>query len=394
VSVITPKEIARRTEKVYRKYLKLWLNGEDEGFFPYHMPADLKIDRTNPSSSQTAIELLREKSLRGRSKEQRGWGYTLKLERLETPLLGYSDVPSEIWIDTLDDLLRLSQRQVEFARTRQVVNRVRAEFPELEDWLRAKAAILAIYEPHLDRLVAVAKYLVAHPRPGCYFQQLPLAVDTTFSVEHRAVLTQWLNVLLPAESIETSATDFSVRFGLLKPKVYRGVFLLDDTLLGELGFPFAEFGLPLTSLKQMVANDVTVIIYENQKSFVSLPRLPRSIGVCGEGASAADLATVPFIQQNRVLYWGDVDAAGLAILSQLRARLPHVESVLMNLDAFNHFLGKPRSGKGHKPTNVKHLTQEEQAAFDYCCKHNVCLEQERILQDQVCAAFAEKFAGE
>jgi hypothetical protein len=33
-----------------------------------------------------------------------------------------------------------------------------------------------------------------------------------------------------------------------------------------------------------------------------------------------------------VVYWGDIDSHGLAILSGVRATVPHVRSVLMDLD--------------------------------------------------------------
>lgn len=386
--MITPNVIADRTRNIYRKYLKLWLEGTETGFFPHRVSADLRIDRNNPQLNLPAIERLREKS-----KEQRGWGYTLVFKRLESPVLGHNDVPSEIRIDTLDDLLRLSKRKPQFGRTERVVQRLRKELPGLESWMRQKLNTLEACEPHLDGLIAVTKYLLENPRPGCFAQQLPVPVDTKFIGRHRVILAQWLNELLPSVWIDLEASDFSARFGLRKASTFRGVLLLDDSLTEELNWPFDFCMAPCSSLAKLVVNDVTVVIYENQKSYVSLPKLPRSIGVCGEGAAAHELASVPFIQQNRVLYWGDVDAAGLAILSQLRARLPQVESVLMHLGVVNNFQGKLRSGKGFQPKKVHHLTAEEQEAFDYCCKYNVSLEQERILQDQVHAAFAEKFAA-
>lgn len=385
--MITPDAIANRTKKIYRKFLKQWLGGTEGDFFPYRVNADLKLDRNNPQLNLPAIERLREKS-----KEQRGWGYTLVFKRLESPVLGHNDVPSEVRIDTLDDLLRLSKSKPHFGKTERVVQRLREELPGLESWMRQRVTTLEACEPQLDGLIAVARYLIDHPRPGCFAQQLPVPVDTKFVGRHRVILTQWLNELLPSVWIDLEATDFPARFGLRKSSTFRGVLLLDDSLTEELGWPFDLCAVPCTSLAKVVASNVTVVIYENQKSYVSLPKLPRSIGVCGEGAAAYELASVPFIQQNRVLYWGDIDAAGLAILSQLRARLPQVGSVLMNLEVVHNFVGKLRSGQGFQPKNVHHLTAEEQASFDYCCKHNVSLEQERILQDQVHAAFAEKFA--
>lgn len=53
----------------------------------------------------------------------------------------------------------------------------------------------------------------------------------------------------------------------------------------------------------------------------------------GAGYSARRWATLPWLADLPIWYWGDLDADGFAILSAVRSHLPQVRSVLMDEDA-------------------------------------------------------------
>lgn len=76
----------------------------------------------------------------------------------------------------------------------------------------------------------------------------------------------------------------------------------------------------------------TVVILENKDTAVYFPPVPGGIAVEGEGTKAAGiLPLLPWIRQCRdVIYWGDIDAAGLSIVNDLRQAGVNVETMLMD----------------------------------------------------------------
>jgi hypothetical protein len=87
------------------------------------------------------------------------------------------------------------------------------------------------------------------------------------------------------------------------------------------------------------------------------------------------------------LYWGDIDVEGFVILSRLRNLFPHVESVLMDMDAIRQHENILVEGSGAMIAAPTNLTAAEVEAFDYCLNGNRRLEQERISQPYVDRAF-------
>jgi hypothetical protein len=100
----------------------------------------------------------------------------------------------------------------------------------------------------------------------------------------------------------------------------------------------------------------------------------------------------------RVVYWGDLDRAGLAILARARAAVPALEAVLMDSDtlarhrwlAVTDPTSTPRPGPG--------LTSEEQTTYAALVSSDridrvpgpLRLEQERLPADAVIAVLSER----
>ncbi|WP_430408094.1 Wadjet anti-phage system protein JetD domain-containing protein [Glutamicibacter halophytocola] len=95
-----------------------------------------------------------------------------------------------------------------------------------------------------------------------------------------------------------------------------------------------------------------------------------------------DCPAARWVKECKVVYWGDLDSHGFAILNQLRSHHQHVLSVLMDrdtLDAYREFWGredKPSTGR------LEHLSDEESSLYDALTStteyRNVRLEQEQI----------------
>ena len=125
------QSLSYESRPILRIQLGQWIAGEDGSFFPYRVPANLKLNSSNPTASITAIENLMKKS-----KESRGWGYSVHRSETRSRDFGKNLMPESIWIESLEDLLRLAEAKTQFEMTREVAQRVRHEFPSLDDWVK------------------------------------------------------------------------------------------------------------------------------------------------------------------------------------------------------------------------------------------------------------------
>jgi hypothetical protein len=182
----------------------------------------------------------------------------------------------------------------------------------------------------LDGLIEVTKFFLSHPWPDCYARQIPVSVDTKFVERHQSVLCEWLDELLPASAIQTDETKFPLRFGLRDRQPHITFRVLDPELQAELRLPFDEFSVPLRYLATLPVRNATVIIVENQLNLLTLPLVRRGIALRGEGDAVTRLAKLNWLNDNRAVYWGDIDIEGFEILSSFRRFIPDIRSLLMD----------------------------------------------------------------
>lgn len=125
-----------------------------------------------------------------------------------------------------------------------------------------------------------------------------------------------------------------------------------------------------------------VLAVENRDSRLWFPPVSNTIVVEGGGkAAAALLANVPWIRAaDHVVYWGDIDADGYAILDQFRATLAEpapdgtsakpVTSVLMEATDLHqyaqHGVNHDKTGRpiNPSPATLPHLTEAETTAYN------------------------------
>jgi len=374
--MITPSEITGKAANAYeKKFLPLWICSDESEFFPLQIRANLSLDANDISSTIQAVETLRENS--GQS---RGWGYTVHWEEVRLRDFGRNLKPARVTIDTLDDLLRLAGAGKSFQETRSVVKRLRSELPDLEAWIVSHVRTLGKLHESVDGLIAVSRFFMRNPWPDCYARQIPVPVDTKFVERHESTLRQWLRLLLPGSAIDVSESQFASQFGLRDKQTHRGLRVLAGSLLAELSLPFAELSLPLRTLATLPVRDATVIVVENRLNLFTLPSLHRALAIEGEGKAVTRLRKLEWLHHNRLLYWGDIDVDGFEILSSLRSLFPHVESVLMDEKTLQTHSNEQNSGNDRSPSTPSNLKPHEAAAFQLCARHNIRLEQEKVLQ--------------
>lgn len=335
--------------------------------------------------------------------------YRLVLREFRHRVLGSNAVPDEVWLDTLDDALALIGKQKEARRFASLVQLTCVQHPVLLPWLEKRPLSALALVDAWPRLLAVVSWLLAHPRPGIYLRQVDLpGVDSKFIEAHRGVLVELLDLTLPPEVIDASATgasQFCRRYGFRDKPLRIRFRLLDAALAGSANglLPAdAEHDITLTQadfarLKLPVSR---VFFTENEVNFLAFPPLPNSLVIFGAGYGFEGLAGVHWLHGCSLYYWGDIDTHGFAILDQLRARLPQVQSVLM--DRATLMAHQSQWGEEPQPLlrDLLRLDAAEAALFDDLRAHHlrpsrsgtsagVRLEQERIGFEWVKIALAE-----
>ena len=226
-------------------------------------------------------------------------------------------------------------------------------------------------------LLLVVAWLAEHPASGWRIRQLPIrGIDTKWLERHRSVV----------ESLH-AAVSGRLSLGLLDaPNLVRVRFL--DPLLRPGGL--CDVIAPVDELAALDVAPSVVFVFENLETMFAMPELPGAVVVHGGGYAAPSLGAIPWIQAGRVVYWGDLDSDGFAILHALRSGCENVTSVLMDEETLlayrDLWVPEPKAAAGTYST----LTAGEQRVLERIrSEGNVRLEQERIAWEVALARLVE-----
>lgn len=316
---------------------------------------------------------------------QTGTGYTLITREINHRQLGRQRVPAAARFDHADDALRVIGRLTDARRFDQLAAATLAALPELRDWIGSHPLTLVDQADGWERILTILHWFRAHPRPGLYLRQLDIpGVDTKFIEARKALLTELLDLVLPASSVQREATgarQFDQRYGLLgKPTMLR--FRLLDRALFISGLH--DMTVPLDQFAALAPLATRVFVTENEINMLAMPPLPGAMVIFGGGYAIDRLREIAWLRAGDLIYWGDIDTHGFAILDRLRASMPHTRSILMDeatLQAHRPLWGTEPADKRYGG-NLTRLDAAEQALFralrDNVHGQHVRMEQERI----------------
>lgn len=308
--------------------------------------------------------------------------YRLVMREFRHRVLGDCVVPDEVWIDTLDDAWALVGRQKDAKRFNQVVQLTRQLQPSLLAWLQKRPLQALALADAWPRLLAVVAWLQANPRPGIYLRQVDLpGVDSKFIEAHRGVLAELFDLAVPADAIEpkaAGASQFCRRYGFADKPLRVRLRLLDDQA--------AQFGQDITvtqsAFEALHWPVRRVFITENEVNFLAFPAVADSMVIFGAGYGFDALAGAQWLHTRGMHYWGDIDTHGFAILDQLRAQFPHVQSLLMDEATLQahaaQWVGEPQPVLRDLPRLLPDEASVFDALRDNRLGQRVRLEQERI----------------
>lgn len=366
-----PDAILERLGVAWRRNWTAWLGGE--GRWPLAVPLD-------PPTEDVARRHWAHFQAWIKAWSTPAWDALTLTESRTWPSLGSQELPVRVAIpdpETLARLLGPAFLKIWAVGSQRWRERV-AAWPGLEEPLRGIAGWLAdLEEPDYRRFVAAFDWLAGHSDSGLYVRQLPIAgLDSKWIERHSGPLAKLLAARLgrPAGTLAQVA-------GLVVDPPRRRIRLLDPNLRAAVG-GLSDIQLRLDELATLELPARVALVIENQQTALACTDLPGTVLLMGGGFSVAELGSVPWLQSIPLVYWGDIDTAGFAILAALRARHPQAVSCLMDEATLLSHQGLWSHETVTTAANVAQLTSAEADLLQRLIRGEwgpgVRLEQERL----------------
>lgn len=369
---------------------KLWQSGTllQEAVQPGDLFPKRLIFKT-PTGRSLTDQL--ESVLRWLEQTRRLSGFRVEYKTIRHRVLGEQRLPSEVWLDRLDQAVDLIDQADSLMTFKEQYQLTQQRLPALLPWLYQQPIKALSYAEQWPRLLNFVQWRLDHPSPAIYLRQVSLpGIDSKFIEQHRSVLAVLLDQVLPPEQIRTPFTgirQFAHRYGFRdKPDYIRFRWLDTDLALqpsvdGDMRLTAADFNR-VGQQPGFSSQIRRVFITENEINFLTFPAQPHAMLIFGAGYGFSALDQISWLNELDIVYWGDIDSHGFAILNQLRSHLPRVKSMLMDhqtLMDHRAFWGK-ESKPEHKalPCLNNHEQQLYQDLIQHRYQKALRLEQEQI----------------
>ena len=183
--------------------------------------------------------------------------------------------------------------------------------------------------------------------------------------------------IIIATHINVDEKRFESRFNLKYDEPLVRFRILDLAISQQLFGGIDDFSIPIYEFQYLSLPIHNVYVVENKINMLTFPIMKDSIVIWGHGFGVDIMKDVEWLKTKKIYYWGDLDAQGFQILSEIRTHFKQVESFLMDQDTFNKYF---ENDKGTKSNVVKelYLTHEENELYKYLKEKNWRLEQEKI----------------
>ena len=375
----TPAELKAQVQKLWDRGLILSAMIGGEELFPRRLTLKGPDSKELSNSFQEVRDWIAR--LSNATKQ-----YRIVWRNVNHRILGANELPTEIWIDSLDEALNLIGKRRDIQQFAAMVKLTRDWQPALLPWLEKRPLRALELAEDWPRILSIVAWRFKHPRPGIYLRQVDLpGVHSKFIEGHRGVLGELFDLVLPPEEIDATATGTTgfcrrygfqdkplrVRFRILDSKLALMPTEIDQdiTLTQE---TFARLELPVTK----------VFITENEINFLAFPDVPEAMVIFGAGYGFENLASVEWMRDRIIHYWGDIDTHGFAILNQLRAFFPHAASLLMDPETLMEHQALWGVEPSPETGALTRLTAEESSLYGQLGRNelgsHIRLEQEKI----------------
>ncbi len=376
------------SKDIKKKMLRLWDSGrwpsaslKQEILFPFSIP----LAHPNGTELSQKFDQAREwiRDLEASSKPNRGSGYELVVTEINHRQIGKNQLPTSVTFADESEALAYIGKTQDADILRLLAALTSEKIPELFSWVAAKPIRLLEQVEKWERILEVLLWMRAHPRPNIYLRQMDIVgVDTKFIDSCKGLLAELLSVLAESSDPETpsfEARSFEERFGFLsKPTLVR--FRILDPRLHVQGL--SDISAPVAEVASLSLPIRRVFITENDVNGLAFPCLPDSVVFFGLGYGVDTLAAIPWLRQVNVIYWGDIDTHGFAILDRLRSALPHCQSIFMDRETLMRHRDLWTLEASPTKASLTRLTPAENAVYEDLksdtLQKGLRLEQERI----------------
>lgn len=393
--MITPERIRVRALQWWTNssFLRAYMDGE--AFFP----KSILFGKVGGSETAQNFAAISEgiKLLKENAKEQRGFGYCVDFTEIKTLKLGRQLFPSRIYFEHKADYLKFIKKDKEFAVFVALEKLIRSNLPDLQRWVYQHPLKVIQQGDNWPDLLKVCQFFLLNNKPNCYIRELPIAVHTKFIEKNKLIIYDLLNYLLPPEAVQAEFSglgnfNFEKRFNLRYDESLIRFRILDPALyingLSDISVLPSEF-------KSLDFSCNKVFITENKMNCLTFPAVPNAIVIFGTGYGIKKLKSAHWLHEKEIHYWGDIDAHGFEILSQLRSYFPQTLSFLMERHTFHQFYPYACTETYSSSKNLLHLNGEEQNMYQFLTDtHDKNrLEQEKIDQPYVNEALEKILAS-
>jgi hypothetical protein len=368
--MLSPEQIVAVARRKYPAYLRSLVTGQDI------FPLEIRFGRPSPSADWELLQ--REIGALAESHHR----FTVTWSEKSTRRWGVQRFPMRVCYEDADSFLADLGKGWEAKQVGRQIEVTRERCPSLVPWLAENAHKLAKHHEAWESLLRVCLYFQKNPAPNVFARQLPIEVPTKFIENNRAIIDELLRFLIPEASV-LEAESFEERWHLKSEDSQIRFRLLDEDLKSEIGFPFVEATIPATALGDLRIEGAVCFIVENTKVFATFPKIRRGILILGSGKAAANLNGIPWLKENRAVYWGDMDDAGFGILSRLRTAFPHLESMFMDEQSRRTYANFEVPGKRDVGKFIPCLTEGERLAWQEVRGRDCLIEQEKIPQGDI-----------
>lgn len=294
---------------------------------------------------------------------------------------GSNLLPRRAWIDTPALAWRLLGVEAEVGEFVELIERERLRAPRLVPWMHEHPHQVLAARPAWSRLVDTTLWIDALPVASAplYLRQVDVpGVDTKFIEQHRVLLAALLEVQLDPSRVDITAArnDVAARFGFRsKPEYARFRYLAPRAGFSEMAVLPAELALHPPDAQR-------VFVVENEITYLAFPSVDDAIVMWGAGYRIWRLARLPWLASREVVYWGDIDTHGFAILDRFRSWHPHATSMLMDRTTLLDHEAHWDHEKSQSREDLTRLTLSEHHLYrdllDGSFGSGVRLEQERV----------------
>ncbi len=376
-----------------KKALRPWTTGAsltswlaEQSLFP------LDITFSKPTGRVLSNDYLKVRDwileLHNNSKAIKGSGYTLEYRAINHMQLGRQNIPDRIVFETREDWLSFIAKEKAFKDFEKLTAETRRKLPQVMAFILDKPMRVLEYPAVWSELITVCRYFQVNPRPNRYIRQLDIqGIDSKFIENHRGILSEMLNLALDSEDFDKTVTGvtengFERRFGLRydEPMIRFRLLDVQDSADGQLAV--TDMSVPLSQFAEPGVS--TVYITENKVNGLAFPAVKDSMVVFGLGYGIRSLDSVTWLDNKRIVYWGDIDTHGFSILSRLRERFKHTQSLLMDQTTLEQhlLLCVKEPEKKRFLGSLSNLTEDEQSLFE-ALKNNALGENLRLEQERV-----------